>query len=530
MRSFLRGLGVLAASFMFALAAAAQPVTLTRGNVAEPGTIDPQKYLATYEAEIIRDLFLGLVTLDANAQVIPGLAESWTVSEDGLVYTFTLREGLVWSDGVALTAEDAVAGLRRAMDPKTAAVYANFGYKMKNGRAVNEGALPPDALGARAVDARTVEIELEAPSLVWLRLLAGQCLFFPIPRHVLEAAGDTWTQAGTMVTSGPYMLAEWKPQEHVKLVKNPTFFDAASVQIDEVYFLPTDDDPAAVKMFREGSLDLNTRYPAGERAALLEILPEESVLANPASWINYLVLNQTRPPFSDGRVRRALSLAIDRDTITKVVLGEGELAATTYVPATLSDFVSSGAGGLTDATYEARRETARALLAEAGFGPDNPLRFTLLHRIGAANSKVVLAIQEQWAAIGVAAELQPNEVKTHYDRLRAGDFEVADAGWSGAPDPEFFIYLLETDSTEINFGRWSNAEYDRLAKAGQRERDPAKRLGYFREAERIALEDTALIPLFVPVERSLVQTWVTGYAMNAQGIHPTRFLRKEKND
>jgi oligopeptide transport system substrate-binding protein len=333
-----------------------------------------------------------------------------------------------------------------------------------------------------------------------------------------------------MVTSGPYTLAEWQPQEHVKLVKNPVFFDAANVQVDEVYFLPTDDDPAAVKMFREGSLDLNTRYPAGERAALLEVLPEESVLSNPASWINYLVLNQMRPPFSDARVRRALSLGVDRDTIAGVVMGEGELAATTFIPATIRDFVSSGAGGLSDGTYEARRETARALLAEAGFGPDNPLRFTLLHRIGAANSKVVLAIQEQWAAIGVIAELQPNEVKTHYDRLRAGDFEVADAGWSGAPDTEFFIYLLETDSTEINFGRWSNPEYDRLADAGQRERDPSKRLDLFREAERIALEDTALIPLFVPVERSLLQPWIKGYVLNAQGIHPTRFIRKERAD
>ncbi len=455
---------LLLALVALVLPALAEPVVLKRGNIAEPGTLDPQKYIATYEAEIIRDMFLGLVTVDGDLNVIPGLAESWTISEDGKVYAFTLRADARWSDGTPVTAEDAVLGLRRAMDPKIGATYANFGWKMKNGREVNRGELPLEALGARAIDARTVEIELKAPSVTWLRLLAQQCLFFPIPSHVLADHGDAWVQAGNVVTSGPYTLKEWKPQEYVKLVKDPGFFDAANVSIDEVYHIPTDDDAAAVKRFRAGEIDLNMRFPAGQMDELLETLPEESVLSHPASWITYLVLNQTRPPFDDARVRRALSLAIDREAIVNQVLGEGELAAYSYVPPTVGGFVASGADGIAAMDREARVAEAKRLLAEAGYGPENPLRFEFLHRIGAANSRVALAVKDMWDAVGVDARLQSNEVRTHYDRLRKQDFELADAGWSGAPDPEFFIYLLLSSSTEINFGKWSNAEYDRLAR------------------------------------------------------------------
>ncbi len=514
--------GVLAAS----LAASASALTLKRGNQGEPDTLDPPKYSLVIELNILNDLFDGLVVADARGEPVPGAAERWDVSADGTVYTFHLRAGLKWSDGTPLTAEDFVAGWRRALDPATAAQLVDLAYTVRNARAVAAGEKPPAELGGRGVDAQTCEVALEAPDAAFIRLVAGYALFFPLPRHLYAQAGEGWAKPGVMVSNGPYTLAEWTPAAQVRLEKNPDYWNAANVAIDEVIFYPTVDEAQALNQFRAGELDLSLGFPPGQYEWLKANMPAE-VSLTPASTTSFLTLNQRNPKFADARVRRAISLAIDRNILTDKVLATGQTPAYSLIPKVVKDFTPAPENDFSAIPMDKRLAEARALLAEAGYGPANPLNFRLDYRAGDANKKVIVAIAAMLQRIGVKADLQANEVKVHYAKLRAGDFEAADGGWQGTPDPVFFSLLLQTGS-ESNYGGWSNAEFDRLTRAAAVEIDPAKRMSMFAEADRIAMADTALVPLFNTAHRALVQQWVKGFEGNATNSHRSSDLRIEK--
>ncbi len=508
------------------LTATASAVTLKRGNQGEPDSLDPPKYNLIIELNILNDLFDGLVITDPKGEPVPGAAESWEVSPDGAVYTFRLREGLKWSDGTPLTAEDFAAGFRRALDPKTGGQLVDLAYTVKNARPIAAGEMPPDQLGVRAIDDRTLEVTLEAPDAAFIRLVAGYCLFFPLPRHLYDQVGDGWVKPGVMVSNGPFMLAEWTPQAQVRLVKNPHYWNAANVQLDEVIFYPTSDEAAALKQFRAGELDLNLGFPVDQYQALKRSMPNE-VSVTPASVITFLALNQRNPKFADARVRRAISLAIDRETLVDRVLATGQTAAYGIIPKVVPGFTQPPESDFSATPLAERQKEARALLEAAGYSPSNPLEFRLDYRAGDANKKVVVAIASMLQRVGIKANLQANEVKVHYARLRETDFEAADGGWQGTPDPAFFSLLLQTGS-DSNYGGWSNAEFDRLTRAAAIEVDPVKRMQMFEEADRIAVADTALVPLFNTAHRALVQTWVKGFEGNPTNTHRSSDLRIEK--
>jgi oligopeptide transport system substrate-binding protein len=520
MRAIIRWLTILA----LAAPVNAAPVTLHRGNVADVQTLDVQKYSLTVEAEIVRDLFMGLLTIDAKGDPIPGLAQSWTVSPDGRVYTFTLRPNLQWSDGQPLTAEDAVFGLRRGLDPKTQSWYGNLIYNIRNAEAVNKGQKKPEELGVRALDARTVEISLNDPSPAILLYLSFTPMTYPAPKHAIAKNPDGWARPENMVSSGPYKLGAWRVSDTIRLDKNPRFFDAANVQIDRVFYYPTVDDSAALNRFRAGELDINLRFPPNQIDWLRRNLPAETHLG-PAYSVTYLVPNLRRKPFDDVRVRRALSLGVDRAVLTDRVLRNGERPFCGFVPDVIAGYRSACPADARP--FAARQEQARALLAAAGYGPDKPLRFVFMHRAGLGNRLAAVAAADMWRAIGVEAELLQSDVAVHYNRLREGDFELADAGWTGNADPELFTYLLLSSSTEVNWGGYANPTYDALALKAQATYDRAARFAAFAQAEAAALNDQALIPLFLPVNRALAHTYVKGFAINPLHSYPTRWLRIE---
>lgn len=510
----------------FALTASAPALTLNRGNGAEPDTLDPHRYALDLETKIMTDLFEGLVTDDAMGEPVPGIAESWDISPDGKTYTFHLRAGLQWSDGVPLTADDVVAGFRRGFDPRTADSLVDNGFMILNGAAVAHGEMPVDQLGVQAPDPRTVVVSLAAPNATFLDLLPTFPLSYPLPRHLYAKLGDGWVQPGVMVSNGPYTLAEWTPQERVRLVRNPLFHDAANVQIDEVVFFPTTDPSSALKQFRNNELDLNLDFPPAQYEWLKASMPAETRI-DPSAVTSFLAVNASIAPFSDARIRRALSLAIDRETLTGKILATGQIPAYGLFPLIIRNWKQAPELDFSAVPLAARQDEARRLLAAAGYGPDNPLAFTFDYRGSETNKRVAVAVAAMLGAIGVHADLQANEVKTHYSKLREGDFAVADGGWQGSPDPEFFDRLLRTGS-EFNYCRWSNAEYDRLTIEASGTIDPARRLALYAEAERIAIDDTAIIPLYYGVNRALVHTWVKGFEGNPANSHPTRFLRIER--
>lgn len=517
---------LVAGAFAVALVASAAAVTLKRGNQGEPDSLDPPKYNLVIELNILNDLFDGLIVAGPDGEPRPGAAESWDMSPDGTVYTFHLREGLKWSDGAPLTAEDFVAGWRRATDPATGAQLVDLVYTVKNARAVVAGEKPPEELGVRAVDARTFEVTLEAPDIAFIRLIAGYALLFPLPRHLYATAGEGWVRPGVMVSNGPYTLAEWTPAAQVRVIKNPHYWNAASVVIDEVIFYPTVDEAQALNQFRAGELDLNLGFPPGQYEWLKTNMAAE-VSLTPASATSFLVLNQRNPKFADARVRRAISLAIDRDTLVDKVLRTGQTAAYGLIPRVIRDFTQPPENDFSAMPMAERQKEARALLEAAGYGPANPLGFRLDHRAGDANKRVIVAIAAMLQQVGIKADLQANEVKVHYAKLREGDFEAADGGWQGTPDPVFFSLLLQTGS-ETNYGGWSNAAFDRLTRAAAIEIDPAKRMAMFAEADRIAMADAALVPLFNTAHRALVQPWVKGFEGNATNSHRSSDMRIEK--
>ncbi len=504
-------------------ARAAEPQgVLHRGNRFEPASLDPHKTNTNYEANIIHDLFEGLMTYDAEGQVVAGLASAWSISTDGLRYTFSLRTGLAWSDGVPLTAEDVVYSFRRLMDPKTAAVFAQLMYVLKNGRMVNAGTMPAEALGVSAPTLGTVVLELETPAPYLLELLANAFAVM-IPRHVITKAGDGWTRPGAMASSGAFMLESWVPQARIDLVRNPKFYDVAHVTLPRVAYIPTEDLTAALARFRAGELDMQNDIPLGQIATLRTELPVETRLT-PTLLTYYLALNTTRPKLADPRVRRALSLAIDREVLTAKVLRGGEPPAYSFVPPMVAGYTPPQ---MSDAALspEARLAEAQRLLAEAGYTTAKPLQIIYSHSANLELRRIGVIIASMWKQAGVQASLFNTEGRVHFANLRQGDFDVGFVGWSADfNDASSFLYVLNSASVNSNYSRYHNPAYDGLlAKAAETENAGA-RAGLLREAEEMALKDQPIIPLYFGVTKNLVSQRVVGWRANPVDVHQSRYL------
>jgi oligopeptide transport system substrate-binding protein len=242
-------------------------VVYNRGTAAESESLDPHKTSTIYEANVLRDLFQGLVMQDQKANVIPGAAESWTVSDDGTVYTFKLRKDAVWSDGAPVTADDFVYSFHRLEDPATGAEYASMLYPVKNAEEVNTKKAKPEEMGVKAIYANTLEVTLKAPTPYFLEMLTHQAAY-PVSKGSIEKLGADWIKPGYLVSNGAYTLTEWVPNDHMKLVKNPKFWDAASVKIDTVNYIPTEDRSSAMKRFEAGELDSYDYLPTEQLADL----------------------------------------------------------------------------------------------------------------------------------------------------------------------------------------------------------------------------------------------------------------------
>ncbi len=494
------------------------------GNSGEPQTLDPHRYNLRLEETILTDLFLGLTTFNARGEIVPGAALSWSTSEDGLRWTFKLREGLKWSDGQPLTAADFVYSFRRLLDPATAASLAYFLYPIRNAEAVNAGRLPPEQLGVTAQGPDTLLLELEAP----YPHLAERLLYptgYPVPRHIIAAVGDDWVKPEHWVSNGAYVLTDWRPQAQVELVANRHFF--AAPPIKQIFYHPLANDQNAYNRYRSGEMHAISTFPASELESVEDRIPAHLRLS-PLLSIVYLVFNTTQPPFDDARTREALALAVEVEVLTDKVQRAGNYASLSFVPALVADYDSPPMPhyvvnnvGLTP---DERLEKARALLADAGYDASNPLRLTLRYVSGADAKRSNLAIAAFWKRIGVETQLHHTELKVHFSDLRQGDFQVAQAGWFGENNAEHYLGLLVSDTGAVNYGRYRNKEFDELMAQARTHSDVTQRNRVLRQAETLVMTSYPVVPLYSVGIRRLVSPTIGGWFENARDTHPARFL------
>lgn len=510
-----RFVGVAVSVLLVASLLADEPSSLRIGSPGDPQTLDPHRYTLNVEEHILKDMFLGLTTMDAKGAIVPGSAKSWEVSLDGLIWTFQLRDNS-WSDGTPVTAEDFVYSFQRLLNPETAAPLAYFLYGIENAREINGGTLDPSELGVSALNAGTLEIRLEQPSPYFAERLFYPT-GYPVPRHVIEEHGSDWVKPRNWVSNGPYSLEDWKPSQAVTLRPNLHFYDRENVEVQNIEYVPVPDALAGYHRYLAEELDIVGDFPAGEIASLRKSHPEHLQLS-PLLSTMYLVYNVSTPPFDDARVRQALAIAIDREKLTRKVLRSEEIANASIVPPMVPEYQS-----LVD-QYSPNPTLAESLLTQAGFSEEEPLKITLRYITGAENKQVHVAIAAMWQEIGVRTSLHHTELKVHFSDLHGGDFEVAQAGWFGENNPEHYIELLWSQIGSINYGRYSSSNFDELLEQAKDTVDRDARAELLGRAESVALKDFAVVPLYSVTIRSLVNPRVGGWYTNPRNSHGVRYM------
>ena len=467
-------------------------------------------------------LFEGLLTFDQSGKPQPGMAESWTVSEDGRIYTFTLREGLTWSDGTPLTARDFVESWRRTLDPATASEYAYQLNYIKNARAFNEGKSEDfSQVGVSAPDERTLRVELENPTPFFADLCAFVTLL-PVPLHVIREHGDDWIKPGRMVSNGAYVLGSWRLNDRIRLRKNPRYWNADAVAMETIDVLPVSKANTAFNFYSSGQADLMMDKGLVPPALLGEIKKRDDFHAAPFLGTYFLRFNCTKGPFTDPRVRRAFSMVIDKQSIVDRITRAGELAADSFVP--------PGAGGYEPFSECGGRdvEKARQLLAEAGFpGGEGFPMVNYLYSEGELNEAIAVELQSMWRQLlGVNVQLLRQEWKVYLNSMSRLDYDIARSSWVGDyPDPNTFLDMFVTGGGNNRTG-WSDPRYDQLIAAAAAETDRPARYEILREAEKLLVcEEMPVCPLYFYVGIQLYDSkQLGGIEGNVLDEHPLKAM------
>lgn len=499
--------------------------TINFGNGAEPKSLDPHQALGTWEHQIISDMMMGLVTDDKDGKPIPGIATSWENSKNGLVWTFHLRDAK-WSDGVPVTANDFVFAWQRLFTMKPPAEYASLLFLVKNAEDIYNGKKEPAELGIKAIDDKTLEVMLNHPAPYFPSLMSHY-ISYPLPKHIVEKFGNNWVKPEHIVVDGPFKLEKWSPNDFIHVVKNQQFFDAKNVCLNDLYYYPTQDPIAAERSVKSGKLDIQSGFSSSRTAEINKSLPNYARISDSLA-VSYYIFNSKKPPFDNPKVRQALSMTIDREFITNKILKGGQKPAYSIVPPGIQNYESGKAAPDWQKMPRAQRlEAARKLLQEAGYGPNKPLSFTITYRNSGDNPKIIPVVQQNWREIGpwVNVDVAGSDVQIAYEKMRQGDFDVGDAGWAADfNDARNFLYNYETSAGDMNYGKFSNPEFDALVKQSDNEKDAKKREELMIKAEKILMEQNAAAPSTFGKNRSLVNPRITGWVENANDYHRARYL------
>lgn len=486
----------------------------------EPDGIDPTVTNNSFAMYVLCNCFDGLVTYDASGSIVPACAESWDISDDGTVYTFHLREGLKWSDGTPLTANDFVYSIQRVLTPATTAqYYSMMSDYIKGAKEFYEGTGTAEELGAKALDDNTLEITLLQPTSFFIDLVSMWC-YFPVQKATIDANGDRWTaSADTYVCNGPFKMEQINLGEGYVLVKNENYWDADNVTLEKLTFRFILDSATALTAYESGDVDGIRSIPSADYARLVASNAGVNVVPNYGTV--YYNINCSKAPYDDPLVRKALNLAIDRKTIIENVVQIDATPAFSYLApgyGVNGKDITEGRGtfGLSET---ADVEAAQAALAEAGY--PNGEGFPTLQLSYYSNDtvkKVVEAMAEMFKTnLNINVEISSNDWAIFYESVQAGDYEVAAMGWSADYlNPMSFLPLFKTgDSTNTAF--YSNSKYDDLVNQVMLETDAAAAAELTLKADEVVSEDYACIPLYYKSNNYLMKDYISGVYMVSSG-------------
>jgi len=498
---------------------------LHRGIGSEVSDLDPQTAMNIAEVDIVSALFEGLVAEDpVDLRPVPGLASRWSIASDRLTYTFYLRPEAKWSNGDPLTSADFLAAWQRILTPALGAENAGMLYVLQGAEAFHKGASKSFAqVGVSAPDAHTLRVTLEHPTPYFLSLLTHPA-WHPVPLKVIAEKGDAyargnpWTRPATHVGNGPFRLKSWQPNRLIVVEKSPTYWDAARVRLNAIHFHPIESIESEERTFRAGQLHITYALPFGKVDAYRRNSPQ---LLRIDPYLNsyFFRFNTRQAPLNNERVRRALSLALDRTAIVEKVLRGGQLPATSLTPPGMPDYTPPD-------VVRSDVAAARALLTEAGFPGGKGLpTLEILFNTSGNHRLIAEAIQEMWRReLGIEVKMVNQEFKVVLAERRAGRFQILLSDWVGDyMDATTFLDLWRSDSGNNHTG-WANSEYDALLFTAARNPDPVARAQQLQRAETIMLNAAPVVPIYFNTHVFLLHPAVKGWNSTLLDHHPYKHV------
>lgn len=503
--------------FVATVGAQAEQV-LTLAITSEPPTVDPGLATDSTSGAVVKNVFEGLTSIEDNVAV-PAAAESWEVSEDGLTYTFKLREGALWSNGEPVKASDFEFAWKRVLDPENLAEYANLLYVIEGGEAFNTGEGEADAVGIKALDDTTLEVKLNAPVAYFPELIAHYT-FMPVNQAVVEANPDWAMEAGDdYVTNGAFVLSTWNHSSDYVLTKNPNYWDAENVALETVNVQMVESEATANAMFQAGDLDyLGAPYNTVSLDAIDTYKADGSLNIADYAAIYWYKLNTTDEVISNVNIRKALALAIDRQgLVTNITKGEQQ-PALGYVPGTIAGF-EEDRGYFKDADFESAKEYLAKGLEELGMKDPSELTVGISINTSEAHSAIAQYIQEGWASnLGINVEIDNSEWQVYLDKVSALDYQVARLGWiADYNDASTFLGMYDSAENGNNDTGWSNEAYTKLLKEAELETDVDARTELLKQAEALMVEEMPVIPLYYYTNLSVKKDTIKNMEPDALG-------------
>jgi oligopeptide transport system substrate-binding protein len=495
------------------------------GNGDEPQELDPHVTTGIPEFHIQHAIFEGLVSKNSETLAIePGVAESWTVADDLKSFVFNLRENARWSNGDTVTAGDFVYSWKRALTPALGNLYAYMLYPLKNAQPYFEGTITDfSQVGVKALDDRTLKVELSGPTPYFLQLLDHHS-FFPVypplieKFHAYAERGTRWTRPGNFIGNGPFVLKEWKLNRILTIEKNPAYWDADQVRLNEVHFYPISNRSTEERMFRAGQLHITDRVP-NEKIAVYRKNQPESLRITPYLGTYFYRFNTTVKPLNDIRVRKALSMCINRKQIVELITKGGEIPAYTFTPPDTNGYTSR-------AKMQYDPGAAQQLLSEAGYprGRNFPT-LDIMFNTDETHRKIAIAVQEMWKKnLNINITLSNLDWKVYLDNESNMDYQISRAGWIGDyVDASNFLEIFLTGGGNNRTG-WSNKRYDKLVQESSMTADRNMRYAMLQEAEQILADQVPVAPIYTYTQVRLVSPSVKGWDYNILDQHTYKYV------